>query len=104
MLLTAHGGALGTGRNSALYFETIKDYDADIIEVDVHKKGKLLYISHLSRLFPKKAIPLSFVFEFIKKHDFSVNCDIKRGGLAKSVLELAREMGVANRVIFTGNF
>lgn len=104
MLLTAHGGALGTGRNSQKYFDTIKDYDADIIEVDIHKRGKLLYISHMPKLFPKKAIPLSYVFEFIKMYDFRVNCDIKRGNLAKSVLALAKEMGVARRIIFTGAF
>ena len=38
MLITAHGGALGTGRNTPEFFETVKGYAVDVIEVDVYKK------------------------------------------------------------------
>lgn len=103
MLLTAHGGALGTGRNSTKYFDVIRDFAADVIEVDIYKRGGLLYISHLPRLFPKKALTLNFVFEYIKKYDFMVNCDVKRGGLVQSVLALAKEKGVEDKIIFTGS-
>ncbi|MDD4316297.1 MAG: hypothetical protein PHC84_03950 [Clostridia bacterium] len=103
MLLTAHGGALGTGRNSAKYFDVIRDYAANVIEVDIYKCRSLLYISHLPRLFVKKALTLGFVFEYIKKYDFMVNCDVKRPGLVKCVLELAKEKGVEDRIIFTGS-
>lgn len=103
MLLTAHGGALGTGRNSTKYFDVIRDFDADVIEVDIYKRGDLLYISHLPRLCPKKALSLGFVFEYIKKYDFMVNCDVKRSGLVQPVLALAKEKGVEDRIIFTGS-
>lgn len=102
MYLTAHGGALNTGRNTPEFFETIKNYPVDIIEVDVQSSGGLLYISHVNSLTPKKEIPLSFVFEFIDKYDFKVNCDVKKKGMVKPVLELAVEMGVENRIFFTG--
>ena len=34
-MITAHGGALGTGRNSRMYFDNVSAYNADAIEVDV---------------------------------------------------------------------
>lgn len=102
MDITAHGGALKTGRNTPKYFDTIKNYKVDIIEVDIYKCKDLLYISHLPSLFPKRRLPLSFVFEFIEKYDFRVNCDVKTRGLVRPVLELAEKMGVSHRIIFTG--
>ena len=104
MLVTAHGGSFGTGRNTEKYFQTIKDYNVDIIEVDIWKRGDLLYISHLPRLFPKLwTLPLSYVFEFVKEHRFKVNCDVKQGGLVKPVTELARSYGVEDLILFTGS-
>lgn len=103
MLLTAHGGALNTGRNTPAFFEKMKGYKADVIEVDIYRKGNLLYISHLPKLFPKRALTLNFVFEYIKEYDFMVNCDVKTKGLVKPVLDLAKEMNVTERVIFTGS-
>ncbi len=103
MLLTAHGGALGTGRNSQKYFDVIRDFATDVIEVDIYKRGDLLYISHLPKLCPKKAITLEFVFEYIKKYDFMVNCDVKWSGLVQSVLALAKQKGVEDKIIFTGS-
>ncbi|HHU42775.1 MAG: glycerophosphodiester phosphodiesterase [Bacillota bacterium] len=103
MLITAHGGALGTGRNSQKFFDTIKDYEVDVIEVDVQRRKERLYISHASRLCAKKALSLEYVFEYIKEHDFMVNCDMKRKGLVKDVLELGEKKDVSERIIFTGN-
>lgn len=104
MLVTAHGGSFGTGRNTEKYFQTIKDYNVDIIEVDIWERGDLLYISHLPRLFPKLwTLPLSYVFEFVKEHRFKVNCDVKQGGLVKPVTELARSYGVEDLILFTGS-
>lgn len=104
MLVTSHGGSFGTGRNTKRYFDTIKDYLVDVIEVDVWACGDLLYISHLPRLFPKRScLTLRFVFEFIKEHKFMVNCDVKQGGLVKRVTDLAKEMGVEKQILFTGS-
>lgn len=104
MLVTAHGGAFGTGRNTRKYFEKIKDYNVDVIEVDIWRKGDFLYISHLPKIFPERfCLPLRFVFEFVRDHGFKVNCDVKTGGLVAPVTALAREMGVENRILFTGS-
>lgn len=103
-MVTAHGGSLDTERNSQKYFDTIKDYNVDIIEVDIQKKGKLLYLNHMPKLFnAKKCLPLSYAFEFIAKHNFKINCDVKRKGIVKDVLKLAKERGVLDRIIFTGS-
>lgn len=104
MDITAHGGALGTGRNSQRFFDKIKDYPVDIIEVDIYQWRGHLYISHLPKLFPqKRAITLRYVFEFIKEHSFRINCDIKQKGLVKPVLALAKDVGVTENIIFTGS-
>jgi hypothetical protein len=102
MLITAHGGALGTGRNTPEFFETVKGYAVDVIEVDVYKKKDLLYISHLPKILPRKALTLEFVFDFIKEYGFKVNCDLKMRGILKDVVKLAQQKNVADRLIFTG--
>lgn len=103
MLITAHGGALRTHRNSKLYFDTIISYAVDIIEVDIWKFGGLLYLSHLPSLLPMMRIPLSYAFEVIAEHNYRINCDVKQKHLVKDVLALAEKMGVLDRIIFTGS-
>lgn len=103
-MVTAHGGSLNTSRNSLKYFETIKDYKVDIIEVDIQKRGKLLYLNHTPRIINAgKCVPLSYAFEFIKQHNFKINCDLKRRWIVKDVIALAKKMGVEDRLIFTGS-
>ena len=103
MLITAHGGAHGTGRNSRLYFERIPEYKCDILEVDIRGKGGLLYLSHMPTLCPQKCLTLAFAFEKVKEHGLQINCDMKRRGLLEDVLTLAREMGIEDKILFTGN-
>lgn len=103
MLITAHGGAMRTGRNSQLYFNTIHKYDIDVIEVDVRKRGDLLYIAHLKVLFANKQIPLKYVFDYALKHNLKVNCDLKDKGIVGDVIKLARDIGAEEHLIFTGN-
>ncbi len=101
-MLTAHGGALNTGRNTYKYFETMKGYSIDAIEVDIWRSRHGLYISHLPAILPKKAIPLSYVFEYVKEQNVKVNCDVKQRGLVKPVLELAKKYDISSNIIFTG--
>ncbi|MDD3946542.1 MAG: glycerophosphodiester phosphodiesterase [Clostridia bacterium] len=104
MIITAHGGSLGTGRNTYRYFGKMTGYKIDAIEVDIMKRGKILYLAHVvPALFARRAIPLSYVFEYCKKHNVMVNCDVKRKGLVKPVLELAKEMGAEQFIYFTGS-
>jgi hypothetical protein len=103
-MITAHSGALNTGRNSRQFLDTVKDYKVEVIEVDVRKKGGLLYIKHTPAFFNlKKCITLKEIFEFIKTYDYKVNCDIKEKGIIRDVISLAKEMDVADRLIFTGS-
>jgi len=41
-MITAHGGALGTGRNTKAFFKNIDKYNADAIEVDIWRNGSSL--------------------------------------------------------------
>lgn len=103
-MITAHGGALGTGRNSRIYFENISTFKADAIEVDVHRRGGLLYLSHLPAPFSyKKKITLAEAFAFARKNNVKINCDLKGRGLVADVIKLAKEMAVTDLLIFTGS-
>lgn len=102
MLITAHGGAHNTSRNSKRFFNDIANYNVDVVEVDIWKCGKLLYMSHLPGI-PCFKLPLSYAFKFIKKHNFKINCDVKQKGLVRYVLELAKKEDVLDRIIFTGS-
>lgn len=102
MLITAHGGALGTGRNTPAFFDTIKDYKVDAIEVDIYQRGGHLYISHFPKLRMKKVLSLEFVFAWLTSTNFKVNCDVKRKGLLAPVTALAKEYNLQDRLIFTG--
>lgn len=103
MIITAHGGAMFTGRNTYRYFRKMTGYKIDAIEVDIMKRGKTLYLAHvLPAVSVRGKIKLSYVFEYCRKHNVMVNCDVKRKGLVKPVLDLARTMGVEELIYFTG--
>ncbi len=103
MLITAHGGAMKTHRNSKLFFDTIVSYAIDVIEVDIWRFKGLLYLSHLPSVFPRRCIPLSYAFDIVKRYGYKINCDVKQRHLVKDVLALAREKDVLNHIIFTGS-
>ena len=103
MMITAHGGAMNTGRNTQAYFDNIDKYKADAIEVDIWKKGDLLYLSHLPSPFGyKKKLTLKYAFEVVKKKKIKINCDLKQTGIIRDVIALAKEIGVEEYLIFTG--
>lgn len=102
-MITAHGGAMKTGRNTQAYFDNIDKYNADAIEVDIWKKGNLLYLSHLPAPFSyKKRLTLRYAFEVVKQKQIKINCDLKQKGIIKDVIDLAKEIGVEDLLIFTG--
>jgi hypothetical protein len=102
MMITAHGGALKTGRNSKKYFERVRGCPFDAIEVDVRRRGGVLYVSHMPALFIKRALTLCSVFCYASENGFKVNCDLKTKGLVGPVANLAKEMGVSDIIYFTG--
>ena len=102
-MITAHGGAMGTGRNTQAYFDRIDEYKADAIEVDIYKRGKLLYLSHFpSYIAYKKKLTLRYAFEVVKQKGLKINCDLKQRGIIQDVIALAKEVGVEDLLIFTG--
>lgn len=104
MLITAHGGALNTGRNTMKYFDTIKEYQVDAIEVDVMGRCDVLYLGHiLPAINLKKTIKLDFVFDYCRQYNFMVNCDLKQKGLLKKVVNLAKKMNAGEHIYFTGS-
>ena len=109
MLITAHGGAMGTGRNSTLFFKHLDKYKVDAFEVDVwkkrgFKKRGLLYLSHLPAFFGhyRKKLTLRYAFEVAKNKGMMINCDLKQPGIVRDVIALAKEVGMERLLIFTG--
>ena len=101
-MITAHGGAHGTGRNSKLYKSSITEYECDELEVDARKRRGKLYISNLPALFPGRHLSLEYAVEKVKEYDLFINFDMKERCLTKDVLELAEKMGITDKIFFTG--
>jgi glycerophosphoryl diester phosphodiesterase len=103
-MITAHGGALNTGRNTKKYFELMANLNADAIEVDIRSKKGELFLGHTHIPFMKKnRIPFSYVLEFCKKYNKRVNCDVKEKGLVKPIQQMAEAMGIEHLIYFTGS-
>ena len=104
-MITAHGGALGTGRNTYKYFEEMtKHPEIEAIEVDIRRAGGKLWLGHVIVPFStKKRIPLEFVLDFCKQQNKRVNCDVKSGGMVADVVKAAKSMNAVENIYFTGS-
>lgn len=103
MIITAHGGANKTGRNTWKYLNNIDSYECDAIEVDVYRFMSKLIISHLPPILPFiKRITLEQVFNIVAEKNIMINCDLKTNGLKEEIVELAEKMGVLDKIYFTG--
>ena len=103
-MITAHGGALNTGRNSYKYFKAMENLSMEAVEVDIRMKNGELYLGHTHvPFFKSQRIPLRYAFEFCKKYNKRINCDVKQSGLVKPVQQLAEEMGIEHLIYFTGS-
>lgn len=103
-MITAHGGALGTGRNSLKYFEEMEKHpEFEAIEVDIRRAGGKLWLGHVIVPFSReKRIPLEFVFEFCKRTGKRVNCDVKGRGMVHDVVKIAKDLNAVDYIYFTG--
>jgi hypothetical protein len=103
-MITAHGGALGTGRNSKKYFDTVCAYPIGAIEVDIRRRFGELVLGHIAAPVRKsKVITLSEVFEYCKVNNVMVNCDVKERNMVAPVLELAERLDAREFIYFTGS-
>lgn len=102
-MITAHSGCDGTPDNSLEFVQYALDNGADCLEVDVRKKGELLYISHDGEEETEK-VDLRKVFKLLlTKENVKINCDLKESNLEEAVYHLAKEEGVEDRLIYTGS-
>lgn len=105
MIITAHGGSLGTGRNTKKYFDSMNKIEGiDALEVDIRKRGKSLFLGHsFIPLRKKNRIPLSNILEFCLKNGYKLNCDLKRFGLVKMLKSEVEKVGAFDVVYLTGS-
>lgn len=103
MIITAHGGANKTGRNTWKYLNNIDSYECDAIEIDIYRFMGKLIISHLPPLIPFiKRITVEQVFDIVAEKGIIVNCDLKMNGLKEEVEEIAKKKNILDKVYFTG--
>lgn len=103
-MITAHGGALGTGRNTHRYFDEMALHpEIEAIEVDIRRLGGRLWLGHvIVPLSKSKRIPLEYVLEFCKTYGKRVNCDVKARGMVRDVVAAAKRADAVKNVYFTG--
>lgn len=103
-MITAHSGADKRPDNSLEFVRYALESTADALEVDIQAdpvSGELI-ITHDKELtgeYPR----LREVFALLAQHPtMRINCDLKPAGLEWPVYQLAEEMGVTNRLIYSG--
>ncbi|HQC54399.1 MAG TPA: glycerophosphodiester phosphodiesterase [Clostridia bacterium] len=102
-MITAHTGALNTGRNSSKFFERMKTVSTEGIEVDIRLLGNTPYLGHtFVPLLKSKRIAFSSVLDYCKEHNFILNCDIKLRSGVKRTCEVIRSCNAENNVYLTG--
>ena len=102
--VTAHAGAMGTAPNTLGSLETLLASGADAVEVDVREKGGELVLSHDPVLPWQKPAGLRDALRLLREAPgILMNLDLKESGLSEKALLLAREHGVASRLLFTGD-
>ncbi len=102
-VITAHSGCEGTKPGSRENILAALSSGAEFLEVDVRKKGDLLFLSHDECDTPENCTTLDFVFENLAKNpQIRINCDVKTPGLIRPVMELAKKHGMEKAIVFTG--
>lgn len=103
-MITAHSGADKRPDNSLEFVRYALESTADALEVDIQAdpvSGELI-ITHDTELtgeYPR----LREVFALLAQHPtMRINCDLKPAGLEWPVYQLAEEMGVTDRLVYSG--
>lgn len=101
-LITAHSGCDGTPDNSIAFLNYALASRADALEIDVHPKpGGGCYLSHDSS--DGDCPDLEDAFRLLAGSRKKMNCDLKQPNMELAVLALAKEFGVADRILFSGD-
>lgn len=103
--ITAHAGCEHTQPNTKESLLTALHSGADSFEVDVRKntQGELV-LSHDPLAKETEYFKLTRVFEILSAYpETYINCDLKETGLTEKVLEMAKSMQIAHRLILSGS-
>ena len=104
MMITAHSGCEGTGKNSMEYLQLAMQLPIDVLEIDVRKAedGQLL-LSH-DPIGDMPLLTLEEAFAALKDSRLCFNCDLKEYNLEDDVLACAKKCGIdTDRILFTGS-
>lgn len=101
-LVTAHSGCDGTPDNSIEYIRHALTLSVDALEADIWEKDGSLLLSH-DRPDTMDHPSLREVMKEVREHaQMKLNCDLKEKGLEEKVYALAVEMGISDRLQFSG--
>ena len=100
-MITAHSGSDGTPDNSMEFVEYALGCGAEALEVDVRVRADgSFFLSHDDS---SDACPdLRQVFSLLEHRSKKINCDLKCAGMELGVLALARQYGVEDRLLLSG--
>jgi glycerophosphoryl diester phosphodiesterase len=102
-IITAHSACEGTPPNSIAHVKAAIASGAEIIEFDVRMAEGTLILSHDVPENPAECPTLREAFALIApEENLFMNVDVKTEGLIPHVMELAKEYGLCERIIFTG--
>lgn len=103
-MITAHSGCEGTAENSIAHIQCALQCGVEALEIDVlpGSDGQL-YLSH-DPVEDHKAYPtLQDAFTLLHDTQTKINCDLKAYHIEHQVLNLARQYGVEQQLIFSGS-
>ena len=102
-IITAHSACEGTPPNSIAHVKAAIASGAEIIEFDVRMAEGTLILSHDVPETPAECPTLREAFALIApEENLFMNVDVKTEGLIPHVMEVAKEYGLCERIIFTG--
>lgn len=101
-IITAHSGSDGTPDNSLEFVRYALDCGAEALEVDVRvRPDGSFFLSHDESGDPCPG--LDEVFSLLRESPMRINCDLKQPHMELGVLALAKEFGIENRLLFSGD-
>ena len=102
-IITAHSGCEKTPPNSREHILAAIASGSEMIEVDVRMADGELRLSHDVPEDPASCVTLRECFSLVApEENLHMNIDVKTEGLLESVMALAKEFSLENRIIFTG--